>query len=91
MRESHRSLDPREGKRDTAAKAREESARAGLNSRRGLNPLVIPDQGTRSHMPKLKIEDPVCHYSQINKLNFKSVKQPRPPPKTAEERALSGG
>ena len=27
-RESHRSLDPRKGKRDTAAKAREESARA---------------------------------------------------------------
>ena len=27
-RESHRSLDPREGKRDTAAKAREESTRA---------------------------------------------------------------
>ena len=26
--ESHRSLDPREGKRDTAATAREESARA---------------------------------------------------------------
>ena len=52
---------------------------------------LIPDQGTRSHMPKLKIEDPVCHYSQINKLNFKSVKQPRPPPETAEERALSGG
>ena len=28
LRESHRSLDPREGKRDTAATAREESARA---------------------------------------------------------------
>ena len=38
-RESHRSLDPREGKRDTAAKAREESARAGPHSRRGLTPL----------------------------------------------------
>ena len=29
--ESHRSLDPREGKRDTAATAREESASAGPN------------------------------------------------------------
>ena len=38
-RESHRSLDPREGKRDTAAKAREESARAWPHSRRGLTPL----------------------------------------------------
>ena len=40
MRESHRSLDPREGKRDTAATAREESARAGRHSRRGLTPLL---------------------------------------------------
>ena len=38
-RESHRSLDPSEGMRDTAATAREESARAGPHSRRGLNPL----------------------------------------------------
>ena len=34
--ESHRSLDPSEGKRDTAATAREESALAGPHSRRGL-------------------------------------------------------
>ena len=38
-RESHRSLDPREGKRDTAATAGEESARACPHSRRGLTPL----------------------------------------------------
>ena len=38
-RESHRSLDPREGKRDTAATAREESARACPHSRRGPTPL----------------------------------------------------
>ena len=38
-RESHRSLDSREGKRDTAATAREESARACPHSRRGLTPL----------------------------------------------------
>ena len=38
-RESHRSLDPREGKRDTAATAREERARAGPHSRRRLTPL----------------------------------------------------
>ena len=37
--ESHRSLDPREGKRDTAATARKESARACPHSRRGLTPL----------------------------------------------------
>ena len=38
-RESHRSLDPREGKRDTAATARKESARACPHSRRRLTPL----------------------------------------------------
>ena len=38
-RESHRSLDPREGKRDSAATARKESARAFPHSRRGLTPL----------------------------------------------------
>ena len=38
-RESHRSLDPREGKHDTAATAREESAHACPHSRRGLTPL----------------------------------------------------
>ena len=38
-RESHRFLHPREGKRDTTATAREESARACPNSRRGLTPL----------------------------------------------------
>ena len=38
-RESHRSVDPREGKGDTAATAREESARACPHSRRGLTPL----------------------------------------------------
>ena len=38
-RESHISLDPRKGKRDTVATAREESARACPDSRRGLTPL----------------------------------------------------
>ena len=37
--ESHRSLDPRLWKRDTAATAREESARACPHWRRGLTPL----------------------------------------------------
>ena len=39
LRESHRSLDPPEGKRDTAASAREEIARAYPHSRQGLTPL----------------------------------------------------
>ena len=38
-RESHRSLDPREGKRDTAATARKERARSCPHWRRGPSPL----------------------------------------------------
>ena len=49
-RESHRFLDPREGKRDTAATAREESARASPHSRRGLSPL-----GRLQKSPKINV------------------------------------
>ena len=49
-RESHRCLDPREGKRDTAATAREESARACPHSRRGLTPL-----GRLQKYPKIHV------------------------------------
>ena len=48
--ESHRCLDPREGKRDTAARAREESARACPQSRRGLTPL-----GRLQKYPKIHV------------------------------------
>ena len=49
-RESHRSLDPCEGKRETAATAREESPRACLHSRRGLTPL-----GRLQKYPKIHV------------------------------------
>ena len=49
-RESHRSLDPREGKRDTAATAQEEIARACPHSRRGLTPL-----GRLQNYPKINV------------------------------------
>ena len=49
-RESHRSLDPREGMRDTAATAREGSARACPHSRRGLTPL-----GRLQNSPKVHV------------------------------------
>ena len=49
-RESHRSFDPQEGKHDTAATAREESARACPHSRRGLTPL-----GKLQKYPKIHI------------------------------------
>ena len=51
-RESHRSLDPREGKRDTAVTAREESARACPHSRRGLTPL-----GRLQKYPKIHVSN----------------------------------
>jgi len=49
-RESHRSLDPREGKRDTAASAREQISGGCANSRRGLSPL-----GRLQKFPKIHV------------------------------------
>ena len=49
-RESHRSLDPRDGKRDTAASAREQISRGCRNSRQGLSPL-----GRLQKFPKIHI------------------------------------
>ena len=49
-RESHRSFDPREGKRDTAATAREESACACPHSRRGLTPLGRLQKNPKIHV-----------------------------------------
>ena len=49
-RESHRSLDPREGKHDTAATAREKSTRACPHSRRGLTPM-----GRLQKYPKIHV------------------------------------
>ena len=49
-RESHRSLDPREGKRDSATTAREEISRACPHSRRGLTPLGRLQQYPKIHV-----------------------------------------
>ena len=49
-REIHRCLDPLEGKRENAATAREESARACPHSRRGLTPL-----GRLQKYPKIHV------------------------------------
>ena len=49
-RERHRSLDRPEGKHDTAATARKESARACPHSRRGLTPL-----GRLQKYPKIHV------------------------------------
>ena len=49
-RESHRSLDPRKGTRDTAATAREESARSCPHSKRGLTPLGRLQKSAKIHV-----------------------------------------
>ncbi|KAI4554058.1 hypothetical protein MJT46_016238 [Ovis ammon polii x Ovis aries] len=49
-RESHRSLEPLHGKRDTAAIALEESPRACPHSKRGLTPL-----GRLQKYPKIRV------------------------------------
>ena len=49
-RESHRSLDPREGKGDAGATARKESALSCPHSRRGLTPL-----GRLQKYPKMHV------------------------------------
>ena len=51
-RERHRSLDRPEGKRDTAATARKESARACPHSRRGLTPV-----GRLQKYPKIHVSN----------------------------------
>ena len=48
--ESNRSLNPHEGKRHTAATAREESKRACPHSRRGLTPLVRLQKYPKIHV-----------------------------------------
>ena len=50
LRENHRSLDPLDGKHDTAATAREERARACPHSKRGLTPL-----GRLQKYPKIHV------------------------------------
>ena len=53
-RESHKSLDPREWKRYTAATAREEIARECPHSRRGLTPLGRLQKYPRIHVSTLE-------------------------------------
>ena len=80
-RESHRSLDPREGKRDTAAKAREESARACPHLRRGLTPL-----GRLQKYPKIDVSTGVessssgTHSTQDLKHRHRREWNPERPP-----------
>ena len=80
-RESHISLDPREGKRDTAATAWEESARACPHSRRGLTSL-----GRLQKYPKIHVSTgEVCSgfgtvSTQDLRLRHRRERNPERPP-----------
>ena len=80
-RESHRSLDPRDGKRDTSAKAREESARACPHSRRGLTSL-----GRLQKYPKIhastgeESSGSGTNFTQGPRHRFRREKNPEKPP-----------
>ena len=80
-RKSHRSHDPREGKHDTAATAREESARACPHSRRGRTPL-----GRLQKYPKIHVstgeESSVSgtHSTQDLRPRHRRERNPKRPP-----------
>ena len=89
-RESHRSLDPREGKLDTAATARKESACACPHSRRGLTPL-----GRLQMYPKIHVstgEESSCsdtNFTQDLRLRHRRRGIPRGPRATRKGTGLS--
>ena len=63
-RESHRSLDPLDGKRETAATDGEESARACPHSRRGLTPLGRLQKYPKIHVSTVRnpqVPEPTPH------------------------------
>ena len=76
-RERHRSLDPREGKRDTAASAREEIARACPNSRRGLTPLGRLQKYPKIHAGTVE-ESSGCHTDSTQVLRPKHRRERNP-------------
>ena len=74
-RESHRSHDPREGKRDTAATDREENPRAYPHSRRGITPLG-DSRGT---------QDPCQHWRGILRIRHRLHTRSQGPASPGEE------
>ena len=82
LRESHRSVDPHKGKRDSAATAREEIARACPHSRRGLTPL-----GRLQKYPKIRVS--TGEESSGSGTDFKQGLRPRHRRKRNPERPTS--
>ena len=83
-RERRRSLDPREWKRDTAATAREESARACPRSRRGLTPLVRVQKYPNIHVSTLEeISGSGTHSIQDLRPRHRRERNPERPPRNS--------
>ena len=80
-RERHRSLDPREGKGDTAATALEESARTCPHSRRGLTPLGRLQKYPKIHVSTGEESSGSCTGStqDLRPLQRRERKPERPP------------
>ena len=89
-RESHRSLDPREGKLDTAATAREESASACPDSRRGLTPLGRLQKYPKFHVSTgLESSGSGSDCTQGLRPQHRRERNPERPPATSMETGLS--
>ena len=79
--ESHRSFDPREGKRDTAARAQEQSARACPHSRRGVTPLGRLQKSPKIHVsPGEETSGSGTDYTQGLRPRRRNGRNPERPP-----------
>ena len=85
-RESYRSLDPREGKRETAATAREEGARACPHSRRGLTALGRLQKYPKIHViPGEEFSGSGTNSTQGLRLRHRRERNPERPPSNSHE------
>ena len=91
-RESHRSLDPREGHRDTAATAREENARACPHSRRGLTTLRRVQKYPKIHVSTV-VESSLSGTDSTQGLRpwHQRERNPERPPSNSQGNGLSRG
>ena len=91
-RKSHRSLDPRDGRRDTAATGREESTRACPHTRRGMAPLWRLQKYHKIHV---STGEESSGYGQNStqglRLRYRRKRNPEKPPSNSMGTGLSTG
>ena len=91
-RKSHRSLDPRDGRRDTAATGREESARACPHTRRGMAPLWRLQKYPKIHVSTGEESSGSGQNStQGLRLRYRRERNPEKPPSNSMGTGLSTG